>query len=301
LTRDLSWYSDVSVTADGSVMAAVQYELHSGIDVAPLHDGVPGAFAELYPISAERHGAGGIAWLSADRLSHTVMNTDGPQVFVTDVTSRSARALTSGASHHSPAVSRNGATMVVVRDDGDRSNLWRLDPDTGREQPLSDAQFVALPVVSADGAFALYSASMDTFKLLKVPAAGGAAVEVAGRAAWCFETSADDRDVLCFVSKPSGDSETVIIPLGGGEARPVANVPPSARAARFGPDRRSIVYLATNEGADELWMVPDSGAEPRRLVRFEGKEITDFAFSPDGSRLAVVKVTRSGDVVLLKR
>jgi len=64
---------------------------------------------------------------------------------------------------------------------------------------------------------------------------------------------------------------------------------------------RSITYLVPREGADELWSLPAAGGEPCRLARFEGKEISNFAWSPDGTRLAIVTFTRSGDVVLLKR
>ena len=91
------------------------------------------------------------------------------------------------------------------------------------------------------------------------------------------------------------------MPLAGGDPRPIAGLPPASRGARFGPDGRSITYLMSHDGADEIWSLPLKGGEPRRLVRFEGKEISDFAWSSDGTRLAVVKTTQSGDVVLLKR
>ncbi len=301
LTRDLNSYSDLTVTADGSTVAAVQVERRSGIDVAPVRDGVPGAFTELFPISAARAGFGGIAWLAGDRLAHGMMQGDVQQVFATDLTSRSSRALTAGASHHDPAVSRDGRALVVVRDDGDRSNLWRLDPETGRGQRLTEGQFDTSQVLSADGSWVVYSSSRETIKLLKIPGGGGTPVELSQRPSFCLDVSADGRDALCFVFGPSGDPEGVLIPLAGGEARSIPGIPAATRLARFGPEGRSITYLVSREGADELWSLPAQGGEPRRLVRFEGKEIADFAWSPDGSHLAVVKTSRSGDVVLLKR
>jgi len=289
------------VTADGSTVAAVQVEYRSGIDVAPVRNGVPGAFTELFPISAARAGQG-IAWLGDDRLAHGMMQADAMQVFVTDVTSKSSRALTYGPSHQDPAVSRDGRTLVVVRDDGEHSNLWRLDPETGREQRLTEGQFDDSPVLSGDGAWVVYSSVADTFKLLKIPGTGGTPVELTQWRSWCLDVSADDRDVLCLVFAQSDESAvTMMVPLRGGEPRPIPGIPAVATTTRFGPDGRSINYLMSHEGADELWSLPANGGEARRLVRFEGKEIADFDWSPDGRRLAVVKYSRSGDVVLLKR
>jgi Tol biopolymer transport system component len=300
LTRDLNDYSNLTVTADGSTVAAVQVEYRSGIDVATVRDGVPGAFTELFPISAARAGQG-IAWLGSDRLAHGMMQAEALQVFVTDVTSRSSRALTTGPSHQDLAVSRDGRSLVVVRDDGVRSNLWRVDPETGRGQRLTDGEFDASPVLSADGTWVVYTSAGDTFKLLKIPGTGGTPVELAQQRSWCVDISADNREALCRVFAPSGESERMMVPLAGGEPRPIPGIPAAARMARFGPDGRSIHYLISHEGADELWGFPAQGGPPRKLVRFEGKEVGDFAWSPDGRRLAVVKFSRSGDVVLLKR
>ena len=299
LTRDLNSYQDVSVTSDGSTLAAVQVERQSGIDVAMVRDGVPGEFTELFPIAESRAGFSGVSWLTPDQLTHSMMQGDLRQIFVTDVTSRSSRTVTNGPEHHFPVVSRDGRTMVVSRSEGDRRNLWRVDPATGQGRRLTEGEFDNYQVVSADGAWVVYTAVLETIKLLKVPSTGGTPVELSPRPAWCTDVSSDGR-ILCFEADTSGDPKAVLIPLVGGESVPTA-VPGAARAAKFGPDGRTITYLVSREGNDEIWSIPAQGGEPRLVVRFEGKDIDDFAWSPDGRRLAVVKASRSGDVVLLKR
>jgi Tol biopolymer transport system component len=301
LTHDLSAYTDVSVTQDGSTVAAVQMVFRSGIDVAPVKDGIPGAFTELFPISESRAGLRGVAWLEGDLLAHSMTLSDVEQVSVTAADSKSSRALTTGASHRDMAVSRDGRTIVMVRADGDHGSLWRVDPGTGREQRLTDGHFDANPALSADGSWVVYSSAMETIKLLKMPVAGGTPVELMKGLARCGSISADDRDALCLVLGESGEMEQMLIPLAGGAPRPVPGPPATARVVRFGPDGRSITYLAAHDGADELWSLPAQGGEASRLVRFDGKEIADFAWSPDGKRLAIVKSSVSGDVVLLKR
>jgi Tol biopolymer transport system component len=301
LTRDLNAYTDVAVTADGSTLAAVQEELRTGIDVAAVRDGAPGDFKELFPISAARPGSGNLAWLGEDRLVYGMLHGDLQQIHVTDVGSKSTRALTSGAAHREPAVSRDGRTIVVMRDEGTHTNLWRLDAETGRTQRLTEGQFEGMQSLTSDGSWVVYASAQESIKLLKVPGSGGTPVELSQKPAMCNDISLDDREALCFVSTPSGDLSPAILPLEGGEPRSIPGLPPTAKYFRFGPDGRSITYLVSHEGADELWSLPMQGGKPRRLVRFAAVEIDRFAWSPGGTHLAVVKAVRSGDVVLLKR
>ncbi|HUD73320.1 MAG TPA: hypothetical protein VMQ62_15290, partial [Dongiaceae bacterium] len=108
--------------------------------------------------------------------------------------------------------------------------------------------------------------------------------------------------LLCLGFDTGQKPVTLLQPLAGGEARPIAQeIPPNARMVRFGPDRRSYVYLVNRNGSGEFWAQPADGGKARLLARLEGKEAGDFLFSPDGSQLAVVSMERSGDVITLGR
>ena len=89
--------------------------------------------------------------------------------------------------------------------------------------------------------------------------------------------------------------------MDGGEPRPLPGLPANAWAMQVTPDGSAVSYHVTQEGADEIWVLPVSGGTAHRLVRHEGTEVSAHAWSPDGTRIAIVKTSRSGDVVLLKR
>lgn len=226
---------------------------------------------------------------------------DVPQIFVTDTGTKATRALTSGPAHRLPSASRDGRTMAVVRSDGDQNHIWRLDPDSGREQRLSEGVFDSTPLVSPDGQWVVYSILGDNRRLMKIPATGGAPTAMTEKPAFGLSISPDGREVFALEFSPTDEIEGKLTPLAGGVARSVPEYPSAATAAHFTPDGRALTYLISHEGADELWSLPVGGGPPKRLARFEGKEVIDFAWSPDGSRLAIVKNSRSGDVVLLKR
>jgi Tol biopolymer transport system component len=301
ITQDLNNYYSVSVTRDGSTISAVQIERRGGVDIAPVSDGTVGQFTELLPVSASSAGLGGITWLSPDRLAHTMMQGEVQQIFVTDIGSKSTRALTSGPSHRDPDASHDGKVLAMVRDEGDQSHVWRMDVETGRLQRLSDGAFDAYPIALSDGSWILFSSARESFQLMKVAGTGGPSIEITRQTTYCVDVTPDDRDALCIMFDAAGATKPVMIPVGGGEPRPIPDTHEAARYARMGPDGHTITYLMSHDGADEIWSMPPQGGE-RRLVRFpEGVEIDSYAWSPDGSRLAVVKVTASGDVVLLKR
>jgi Tol biopolymer transport system component/predicted Ser/Thr protein kinase len=300
LTRDLNSYSYISVTKDGTTLAAVQDERRSGIDVAAVKDGAPGPLTELFPISAARSGNTGIAWLTGNRLVHGAVQGDERQIFVTDVESKSSRSLTSGPPHRSAAASRDGRTVVVMRDEGSHSFLWRVDPDTGRGEKLSDGPSDGFPVVGPDGSWVAYSSVTDSVELFRKPTAGGAPVSLNQGSTRCVDASADGS-LLCLQALPSGEARAILMPPSGGEPQRLQVIPANAALAKFGPDGRSLTWTVSVDGAEELWSATPGNGEPRRLARFEGREISDYAWSPDGTRLAVVKYANSGDVVLLRR
>jgi Tol biopolymer transport system component len=301
LTRDLNSYTDVSMTADGATIAAVQVEVRSGIDLAPIQNGAVGPFKELFPISPSRAGLTGLAWLAPDQLAHTQLQAEREQIHVTNVATGTSRALTSGDPHGQPRVSRDGRTLIVARSEGDHSRLWQLDPATGREQRLTGGKLDTGQVVAPDGSYVVYTAMAKTVQLIKMPVGGGTPVELMNRPSFCLDVSPDGRDLVCLRLSPSGQPETILLAAAGGEPRPIPGLPAGAHAVKFGQDGRSLVYLVSHEGADELWRFPLAQGTPSRMARLEGQSIEDFALSPDGSRLAIVKVSRSGDVVLLKR
>lgn len=69
---------------------------------------------------------------------------------------------------------------------------------------------------------------------------------------------------------------------------------------RFTPDGRGIAYPVTDDqGVGNLWMQPLSGGSAKQLTDFKSDKIFDFAWSPNGQKLAVSRGRASRDVVLL--
>lgn len=57
-------------------------------------------------------------------------------------------------------------------------------------------------------------------------------------------------------------------------------------AAAYSPDGSQIAYLANTTGYSNIWIMPAGGGFSRQLTAFSRRRVTDFSWSPDGSRIA---------------
>ena len=67
---------------------------------------------------------------------------------------------------------------------------------------------------------------------------------------------------------------------------------------RWTPDGRAIAYVDTSDR--NIWAQPLDGSAPRQITRFKDRSIKGFAWSHDGKRLAIARITTTNDIVLLR-
>jgi Tol biopolymer transport system component len=67
----------------------------------------------------------------------------------------------------------------------------------------------------------------------------------------------------------------------------------------FAPDGKGIVYVVREKGVDNLWLQPLSGSLHKQLTHFKKDKTFRFAFSPDGSKIAIESGEVESDAVML--
>src|SRR5262249_6873967 len=104
-----------------------------------------------------------------------------------------------------------------------------------------------------------------------------------------------------FVMLPSIDEktrspETLIVPIGGGElVRRLSR----GDLRHWTPDGRGLAYV--DPSGLNVWVQPLEGGAPRQVTHFtEGPRIGGFAWSPDGTDLALTRAFATSDIVMLK-
>ena len=75
---------------------------------------------------------------------------------------------------------------------------------------------------------------------------------------------------------------------------------PRGALIRFARDGKSVVYPTRENGVDNLWQQPLDGSPGRQLTLFKAEHIWDFHWSPNSSKLAMVRGHTDSDVVLMR-
>jgi tricorn protease len=102
-----------------------------------------------------------------------------------------------------------------------------------------------------------------------------------------------DGQSLAFTSNRSGTPMVYVVPIAGGTPRRLTWYPAPSFARGFTPDGTRVLYASTREtapvGFERLWTVLAAGGPSDLLPAPWGH---DAAYSPDGKKLVVDRVTR---------
>jgi len=74
-----------------------------------------------------------------------------------------------------------------------------------------------------------------------------------------------------------------------------------ASVAHWSPNSEGFDYVSNQNGGFYLWRLPLGGAQPIALAHFDSGQTWNFAWSPDGRKLALSMGAVSSDVVLIRR
>jgi len=99
-----------------------------------------------------------------------------------------------------------------------------------------------------------------------------------------------DGNMLAMVvsepAKPTGTRRTIwTFDLAGRKLRQFTASTKADTSPRWSPDGRTLAFLSSREGSNQVYLIPVEGGEARALT--DGKNgVGSFAWSPDGKRLA---------------
>ena len=307
LTNDLSDYgTELDTIRGGGTVAAIVRTTVSNIWVTPGSDPLGGrqiTSGGLPMIDIVEGSDGKILSASADAQLWS-MNPDGSgRTLFADV--RDAGWLTTCGSFVVFA-SYEAGTAALMRVNADGSNATKLVIGSlGRQ--LKNSFSSRAPACSPDGKFVFYITMGSPQKIWRIPTEGGTPIEVADNPgdviAGRLSISPDGKLLAYPYDRYSGTVAPIwklaVIPVNGGQAVKVLDVPGGIRAPRWSPDGKGLQYLLTSNGATNLWEQPLAGGKPKQLTRYTSGKIFDFNWSADGKRLLLTRGESTSDVVLL--
>jgi eukaryotic-like serine/threonine-protein kinase len=198
--------------------------------------------------------------------------------------------------------------------------IWRADADGANAKELTSGGTDYGPVCSPDGKF-VYYLEVRTHRINRVSIDGGKPEAVLGAeipgtllAAKSLTLSRDGKTLAFLVSIQSGSgsvaehnkTKLVLLALDAGLQPSKRILDPNPLVSNFpaiSPDGNAVVYAIRENGVDNMWLQPIDGAgrgDGHRITNFSVDAIADYAYSPDGKTLGVLRNHNDSDIVLLR-
>ncbi len=299
VTNDLNHYRDVSLTADGRTLVAVQ-TASLGVIAILTSEGTKRLFTE-----AERYdGIEGMSWTLDDKLVYRSKANGSWDIWMIDPERGGQRRLTTGpdAELH-PTLSPDGSVLTFASDRTGRFHLWS-GPIDGHDfaQLTNGPDEEVYPQVSADGRWVVYQEGFTWFRpvsIWRMALSGGAPEQLAPPTALRPAISPDGQLVAYFFMDRERWAIAVRRLAGGPPLRTFAIPPTSSRTLRWTPDGSALAYIDNSQGVSNIWRQPLAGGPSSPVTDFRTERIFDFAWSRDGRRLALVQGVDTNDVVTI--
>jgi eukaryotic-like serine/threonine-protein kinase len=318
ITNDANAYESLSLSADGKALAVVQRESSQEIDLMPASGAGPFLVVPGIP---PKTALTSFNWTSDGQL----LLAQGHQLTRrrTDGTAAVALLSDSNALVKDVIPCGDNRTIAITWNGHDKSQgwpLWRANAD-GSGAALLVENAGTVWGCSSDSKW-LYFTRGGTRELQRIPVTGGKpeplpdfeipdtvheseALSPDGSTLALFvgqedpETHAHSSKIVLVTARSHGKSAAYSIVLDPHCTLP-ASYGPSRGNIHFTPDGKAIALVIEDKGVDNIWVQPLDGSKGRQITHFDSQRIHDFHWSPDGSRLAVDRLNRSGDVILLR-
>jgi dipeptidyl aminopeptidase/acylaminoacyl peptidase len=292
-SNDLNDYDGFSLTEDHRILATGRRETRVGVWVG---DGDAGRMIEAIPTAPFGSLLTGalLAW-AGDSLLYTAMPAG--QVGVMSVVPNRDGLPHEFLPHAAfPSASSDGHTIVFQR-----GGLWKVDGEGRNPARLASDGFA--PAIAPDGRHVIFlSAQSGIQSPWILPIDGGTPIQILSAFASVLSvdvspdsqslvfSSLDDggQRLLVFCSVPTCTTKRMLTLPSGGVGR-----------IRWTVDGRGVAFI--DAAGSNIWIQALDGRSSHQVTHFDdGRRIADFAWSRDGSRLAIARASTSTDIVLFK-
>jgi serine/threonine protein kinase len=313
ITRDANRYDGVASSADGRTLATVQTKITNNLYLLP---GAGSKSPQPEPLSLQGRNFIGVNWVDVNWTADgKLLASDGPRLWKIEAGGESATQLFGDPNARIGWLTTCGNRYLVFTwPSHERSpSIWRANADGSRLLQLTSGKRDLHPVCSLDQKWVFYY-DVPAQGLKRVPLDGSGKPEALPRSSdfqgfivWGnMEMSTDGRSlayVVEVVNKETQEGTRKIALLN-------LESPTSPRlldanshisgGVRFTPDRKAIAYPIRETGADNVWVQPLDGSAGHQITNFKSDQIVSFHWSPDGSKLALLRVHSESNVVLIQ-
>jgi len=304
ITNDLSDYGYTDLNDDSSAIVTVQTQTLSNIWV-----GTKGDVSRQTQITSGLGRYFDLSWAPDNKIVYASDASGSADIFEVAANGGEVRQLTSGMNrNYAPTVSPDNRFIAFHSNRSGIFQIWRMDRDGSNPVQLTTGNSESnWPRFSGDGRWVFYEhfESGVSGTLWKVPVEGGTPIKVAEGFSIRPVVSPDGKWLGFWRNdgKPESHWQLTQMSLETGKVVSTHEVAPTVHVQwdtqlRWTPDSKSLVYIDTRGGIENLWTQSIDGGPPKQLTNFNENKIFAFDWSHDGS-LVTSRGVLTSDVVLI--
>jgi len=309
ITSDINAYSDVTVTADGKLIAAVRDETDSNIWTMDLTESARPGAAALRPVTTglgNFFGGGGVGWLNEREVLYTTMASKMP-TFIAMAADGSGqpRRMIHGMAAWNQTLSPDGTKFAYASDKSGAQEIWICDVDGQNPRQVTSVQRAATPSFTPDGKSLVFVTSGTKQAAWMINIDGTNLRQLTDVPTGRALVSPDGKWLLCRLRSREPNTplwRTALVPLDR-EGPPRFFAVPAYGGAihmQWHPGGKSFSFVDGHEGVANVWLQDVTGGEPRQATFFESGEIFSFGWSKDGRKLVLSRGEPTSDAVLIR-
>lgn len=298
ITNDLSDYVNMSATADGKTLVALQQDNSGNLWRLPAD----GDASQAKQITFGRNlmtDATGVSWTPDGKVVYATNAGGKWEISQVDSDGANQKQLTEKCAGNDSCgqaiVSPDGRHIFFHATRGGVANVWRMEADGANPTQLTDGGGFS-PSVAPDGRSLIYVRSISgVMSLWEVAIEGGESRQYSQIPTVANAAFSPDGTRMAFMYFDQTAKEQTCVALIGADA-PEKCFGISRSFPRWTADGKAFYYL--DHGYKGIWKQPLDG--PRELfLEFAGERTNNFAFSPDGKQLVVARSKQTHDIIAL--
>jgi eukaryotic-like serine/threonine-protein kinase len=301
LTNDVNAYSQLAISLDGKTMATVLTNVDSSI---AYYKGDGGAMISSTPL---RITPTSLAWADED---HLWLITRGTGISKLDRASGTLQPIDTGTLDIGSFINTcpdGHVLFIAIPKGGGESRLFRMDGDGSGITQLTTSGIARGPYCAPDSQTVYFTirpaTNIPTVALWSVPLSGGTPRKELEMVSFgAIALTRDTKSAMSLFSK----NLLYLLQIWDLSTHQVLRQLPwdtsdlgQGTFPSFSPDGKAAVVTVVSKGSNALQYQPIDGSPTHLLTDATHETQTGFAWSPSASKLAVLQLRRSSDVVLI--